>query len=140
MDRGVESPSVLEEERPRDPAGSLALLGSALAARRGVSRVHYSRDSNLEDVVLDQLLPQHDDAELNAQLHEAAPRGALQEEKRKDGAVRPGGAQRGKGANSASLWRPQGLGQGGAGRQGHLQTTSLAGHETPGALLASSMR
>lgn len=28
---------------------------------------------------LDQLLPQHDDAQLDAELHQAAPRGALQE-------------------------------------------------------------
>ena len=32
-----------------------------------------------KQVVLDQLLPQHDDAELDAELHQAAPRGALQE-------------------------------------------------------------
>lgn len=40
--------------------------------------VHYIRDSDLEDVVLDQLLSQHDDAELNAELHEAAPWSTLQ--------------------------------------------------------------
>lgn len=34
--------------------------------------VVYLRDADLKDVVLDQLLPQHDDAELNAQLNEAA--------------------------------------------------------------------
>lgn len=43
-----------------------------------MARSHYIRDSNLKDVVLDQLLPQHDDAELNAELHEAASRGTLQ--------------------------------------------------------------
>lgn len=37
----------------------------------------YSRDANLKQVVLDQLLAQHDDAELDAELHQAAPRGAL---------------------------------------------------------------
>ena len=51
-----------------------------------MSRAHYSRDSDLKDVVLDELLPQHDDAELDAQLHEAAPRGALQDEKMQEGA------------------------------------------------------
>ena len=50
-----------------------------------MSRALYSRDSDLKDVVLDQLLPQHDDAELDAQLHEAAPRGALQDEKMQEG-------------------------------------------------------
>lgn len=40
--------------------------------------IHYIRDSDLKDVVLDQLLPQHDDAELNAELHEAAPGSTLQ--------------------------------------------------------------
>ena len=50
-----------------------------------MSRAHYSRDSDLKDVVLDQLLSQHDDAELDAQLHEAAPRGALQDEKTQEG-------------------------------------------------------
>lgn len=37
----------------------------------------YSRDADLKQVVLDELLAQHDDAELDAELHEAAPRGAL---------------------------------------------------------------
>lgn len=46
-------------------------------------RVHYIRDSDLKDVVLNQLLPQHDDAELNAELHEAAPRSTLQRGKDK---------------------------------------------------------
>lgn len=46
-------------------------------------RVHYIRDSNLKDVVLDQLLPQHDDTELNAELHEAAPGSTLQRGKDK---------------------------------------------------------
>lgn len=41
--------------------------------------VFYLRDPDLEDVVLDQLLPQHDDAELNAQLNEAASRCTLRE-------------------------------------------------------------
>lgn len=36
------------------------------------SNVFHSRDADLENVVLDQLLPKHDDAELNAQLNEAA--------------------------------------------------------------------
>lgn len=40
----------------------------------------YSRDADLEKVVLDQLLAQHDDAELDAELHQAAARGALQVE------------------------------------------------------------
>lgn len=39
---------------------------------------HHLRDSNLKDIVLDQLLPQHDDAELYAQLHETASRSTLQ--------------------------------------------------------------
>ena len=56
-----------------------------------MSRALYSRDSDLKDVVLDQLLPQHDDAELDAQLHEAAPGGALQDEKMPEGtSVRQG--------------------------------------------------
>lgn len=37
----------------------------------------HSRDADLEEVVLDELLAQHDDAELDAELHQAAPRGAL---------------------------------------------------------------
>ena len=37
----------------------------------------YLRDANLKDVVLDELLPQHDDAELDAQLDEAASRCTL---------------------------------------------------------------
>lgn len=50
------------------------------------------RDSDLKDIVLDQLLPQHDDAELYTQLHETASRSALQEgEERETGAVRPCG-------------------------------------------------
>ena len=113
MDRGVESPSVLEEERPRDPAGSLALPGSALAARRGVSGVHYSRDCNLEDVVLDQLLPQHDDAELNAQLHEAAPRGTLQGgEEGRGGQTRRSSERHGRELSQPADWG--GVGRGGA--------------------------
>lgn len=40
----------------------------------------YSRDANLKQIVLDELLAQHDDAELDAQLHQAAARGALQAE------------------------------------------------------------
>lgn len=40
--------------------------------------IRYIRYSNLKDIVLDQLLPQHDDAKLNAELHEAAPRSTLQ--------------------------------------------------------------
>ena len=56
-----------------------------------MSRALYSRYSDLKDVVLDQLLPQHDDAELDAQLHEAAPGGALQDEKMPEGtSVRQG--------------------------------------------------
>lgn len=51
--------------------------------------IHYVRNSNLKDVVLDQLLPQHDDAELNTELHEAAPGSTLQSRKTKEGAVRP---------------------------------------------------
>lgn len=43
------------------------------------SEIGYVRDSNLKDVVLDQLLPQHDDAELNAEFHEAASWSALQD-------------------------------------------------------------
>ena len=39
----------------------------------------YSRDADLKQVVLDQLLPQHDDAQLDAEFHQAAPRGTLQE-------------------------------------------------------------
>lgn len=66
-----------------NPAKSLALLSQALAARREMRRVHYIRDSNLKDVVLDQLLPQHDDTELNAELHEAAPGSTLQRGKDK---------------------------------------------------------
>lgn len=42
--------------------------------------VVYLRDANLKDVVLDQLFPQHDDAELNAQLNEAASWCTLSEE------------------------------------------------------------
>lgn len=37
----------------------------------------YSRDANLKQVVLDELLAQHNDAELDTELHQAAPRGAL---------------------------------------------------------------
>ena len=86
MERGENSHRILEEQKPWDLAGSLTLPGSALAATSGVSRAHYSRDSDLKDVVLDELLPQHDDAELDAQLHEAAPGGALQDEKMQEGA------------------------------------------------------
>lgn len=43
----------------------------------------YSRDADLKQVVLDQLLAQHDDAELDAELHEAAPGGALRTESRR---------------------------------------------------------
>lgn len=71
VERGGNSQAVLEEERSWHPTESLE-------ARREARGVGYSRDSDLKDVVLDQLLPQHDDAELDAQLHEAAPRGALQ--------------------------------------------------------------
>lgn len=49
---------------------------------------HHLRDSNLKDIVLDQLLPQHDDTELYAQLHETASRSTLQEGE-ETGAVRP---------------------------------------------------
>lgn len=38
-----------------------------------------SRDADLEEVVLDELLAEHDDAELDAQLHEAAARGTLRQ-------------------------------------------------------------
>lgn len=41
--------------------------------------VDYLRNADLKDVVLDQLLPEHDDAELDAQLNEAAPWRALME-------------------------------------------------------------
>lgn len=37
----------------------------------------HSRDADFKDVVLDQLLSQHDDAQLNAQLDEAASRRTL---------------------------------------------------------------
>lgn len=40
------------------------------------SRYH-SRDADLEEIVLDQLLAQHDDAQLDAELHEAAARSTL---------------------------------------------------------------
>lgn len=40
-------------------------------------KVLYLRDANFKDVVLDQLFPQHDDAELDAQLDEAASWGTL---------------------------------------------------------------
>lgn len=46
-------------------------------ASEEIRRIHYIRDSDLKDVILDQLLPQHDDAELNAELHEAASRSTL---------------------------------------------------------------
>lgn len=39
----------------------------------------YLRDADLKDVVLDQLLAQHDNAELNAQLDEAASWRTLRE-------------------------------------------------------------
>lgn len=51
-------------------------------SRRDRETDHHLRDSNLKDIVLDQLLAQHDDAELDAQLHEAASRSALQRERR----------------------------------------------------------
>lgn len=38
---------------------------------------HHSRDADLKEIVLDQLLAQHDDAQLDAELHEAAARGTL---------------------------------------------------------------
>lgn len=47
--------------------------------RRVERTVVYLRDPDLKDVVLDQLLPQHDDAELNAQLNEAASWRTLRE-------------------------------------------------------------
>lgn len=53
-------------------------LGSWHAQKRQRAD-HHLRDSNLKDIVLDQLLPQHDDAELYAQLHETASRSTLQE-------------------------------------------------------------
>lgn len=65
--------------------------------RGGGRGVHYIRDSDLKDVVLDQLLPQHDDAELNAELHEAAPRSTLPRKEDHRRLVRPNGAQRRKG-------------------------------------------
>lgn len=37
----------------------------------------YSRDADLKQVVLDELFPEHRDAELNAELHEAAAVSAL---------------------------------------------------------------
>lgn len=50
-----------------------------------------SRDADLEQVVLDELLAQHDDAELDAELHQAAPRGALWAESgRSDPGMLPG--------------------------------------------------
>lgn len=42
-------------------------------------KVIFLRDSDFKDVVLDQLLPQHDDAELDAQLDEAASWRTLRE-------------------------------------------------------------
>lgn len=54
-------------------------------AAAGTEAGRYSRDADLKQVVLDQLLAQHDDAELDAELHEAAPWGTLQwgEERRR---------------------------------------------------------
>lgn len=48
--------------------------------RQRKKEMFYSRDADLKDVVLDQLLPQHDDAELNAQLNEAASWRTLRED------------------------------------------------------------
>jgi hypothetical protein len=63
----------------------------------------HSRDADLEEVVLDQLLPQHYDAQLDAELHQAAPRGAL----RTDGEPRqPPGAGRGPGLDRQGEGRP----------------------------------
>lgn len=45
---------------------------------------YHSRDADLEEIVLDQLLAQHDDAQLDAELHQAAPRGTLRD-RRTDG-------------------------------------------------------
>lgn len=68
-------------------AASLALLRGEIA---NWWTGRYIRDSNLEDIVLDQLLPQHDDAELDAQLHETASRSTLQGGREdRGGAVRP---------------------------------------------------
>lgn len=63
---------------------------------------HHLRDANLKDIVLDQLLPQHDDAELDAQLHETASRSTLREGE-ETGAVRP---RRPKGAWRGGGWKP----------------------------------
>lgn len=52
--------------------------------QKGQRHGHYVRDANLKDIVLDQLLPQHDDAELDAQLHETASRSTLQEGEHRD--------------------------------------------------------
>lgn len=64
-------------------AESLALL------QKGQRNGHYVRDANLKDIVLDQLLPQHDDAELDAQLHETASRSTLQWGEQRDRSGQP---------------------------------------------------
>lgn len=54
---------------------------------------HHLRNSNLKDIVLDQLLPQHDDAELYAQLHETASWSTLQEREERQEQSDPAGSR-----------------------------------------------
>lgn len=96
VDRGVKN-RTLGEEGAGTSCWKSGRVGLGPGGKWGGRRGHYIRDSDLKDVVLDQLLPQHDDAELDAELHEAAPRSTLPEEKITEDVVRPSGAQRSRG-------------------------------------------
>lgn len=62
-------------ETPANTSGLTGLNPQQAKSREFI--IHYIRDSDLKDVVLNQLFPQHDDAELDAELHETASWGTL---------------------------------------------------------------
>ena len=69
------SPTQTTLEPPRGPIGPHPLPPTLL----GPEATRYSRDADLKQVVLNELLAQHDDAELDTELHQAAPWGTLRD-------------------------------------------------------------
>lgn len=69
-------------------------------------RRRHSRDADLEQVVLDELLPQHDDAQLDAQLHQAAARGTLRGQQVREPRPEPGTGRQPREGSSALTGGP----------------------------------